>query len=83
LKVELYAYGSIVPNMVQFGRLFWAFGPSIKGFFTCCPLLSIDGTYLYEKYRGCLLIATIVDADGGLYLLAFVVIESESENSWR
>jgi len=69
--------------MVQFGRVFWAFGPSIKGFSACRPLLSIDGTHLYGKYRGCLLIVPGVDADGGLYPLAFAVAESESENSWR
>jgi len=79
LKVEHYVleYGSIVPNMVRFGRVFWAFEPSSKGFFACRPLLSIDGTHLYGKYRGCLLIATGVDADGGLYPLAFAVVESE------
>ena len=83
LKVEPYAleYDSIVPNMVRFGSVFWAFGPSIKDFSSCRPLLSIDNTHLYEKYRGFLLIATGVDTDSGLYPLAFTVVESEPENS--
>ena len=84
LKVEPYAleYGSIVLNIVRCGRVFWAFGPSIEGFSSCRELLSIDGTYLYEMYRGYLLIATEVDADGGFYPLTFVVVESELENFW-
>ena len=56
---------------------------SIEGFSLCRPLLSIDGTHLYGKYRDCLLIATRVDTDGELYPLAFVIVETESENSWR
>jgi len=34
LKVEPYALecGSIVSNLVQFSRVFWAFRPSIEGF---------------------------------------------------
>jgi len=41
---------------------------------------SIDGTYLYEKYKGCLLIATGVDADGELYPLAFAVVERKQNH---
>ena len=85
LKVEPYAleYGSIVPNIVWFGRIFWAFGTSIEGFPSYHLLLSIDDMHICEKYIGCLLIVTGVDADGGLYSLAFVFVKSESENSWR
>ena len=70
-------------RMVQFRRVFWAFGPSIEGFTYYRPILSIDDTHLYEKYKGCLLIATGVNADGGLYRLASAVVEGETESSWR
>jgi len=63
--------------MVRFSCVFWAFGSSIEGFSLCRPLISIDGTHLYEKYRGPLLIATRVDVDGGLYPLAFAIVESD------
>jgi len=68
-----YAY-----RIVQFCRVFWAFEPSIKSFQYCRPLLSIDSAHLYEKYKGCFLIFTRVDADGGLYALAFKAVEGET-----
>jgi len=43
---------------------------------------SINGTSVYEKYKGWL-IAIGVDANDGLYPLAFVVVESEPEDFWR
>jgi len=66
-------------RMVRFRRVFCAFGPSIEGFMYCRPIFSISGTHLYEKYKGCLLIVTGVDVDGGLYPLAYAVVEGETE----
>ncbi|XP_020254255.1 uncharacterized protein LOC109831336 [Asparagus officinalis] len=73
----------IAPGMERFTRVFWAFGPAIKGFTFCRPLLSIDGTHLYGKYKGVLLVATGVDANGGLFPLAFAVVEVEDTSSWK
>ncbi|RVW92837.1 Serine/threonine-protein phosphatase 7 long form-like [Vitis vinifera] len=54
-------YSKMVPrnntNEEIFQRVFWAFTPSIKGFAHCRPVLSIDGTHLYGKYKRTLLIA--------------------------
>ncbi|XP_020250107.1 uncharacterized protein LOC109827508 [Asparagus officinalis] len=66
----------------RFTGVFWAFGPCIEGFRYCRPLLSIDGTHLYGKYKGVLLVATGVDADGGLFPLAFVVVDVENTENW-
>ncbi|XP_075633715.1 uncharacterized protein LOC142606216 [Castanea sativa] len=41
-----------VPGCAIFERVFWAFGPSIEGFQHCRPVISIDGTFLYSKYKG-------------------------------
>jgi hypothetical protein len=38
-------------NKTIFGRAFWAFGASITGFQYYHPLISIDGTHLYGKYK--------------------------------
>jgi len=51
----------------------------LRAFFTITHL-SIDGTHSYEK--SCLLIATGVDVDSGLYPMAFTILESELEDSW-
>ncbi|KAG9450543.1 hypothetical protein H6P81_010508 [Aristolochia fimbriata] len=50
-------------NFVRFDRAFWVFGPAIHGFQFCRPFISVDGTHLYGKYTGCLLIATSFDGD--------------------
>ena len=49
-------FDSNMPNIEIFQCVFWSFKPSIEGFEHCCPVLSIDGTHLYGKYKGKLLI---------------------------
>ncbi|KAI0501638.1 hypothetical protein KFK09_016583 [Dendrobium nobile] len=66
----------------RFQRLFWAFGPSIIGWIFCRPVLCLDGTFLLGKYRGTLLTAIGMDANNGLYPLAFAIVESECNESW-
>lgn len=62
--------------------VFWAFGPCIEAFNRCWPIIQIDGTHLYEKYRGKLLIDTSVDSNGHLLPLAFAVVDEESVDTW-
>ena len=50
-------FDSNMPNTEIFQRLFWSFKPSIDGFEHYGPVLSMDGTHLYEKYKNTLLIA--------------------------
>ncbi|XP_074318952.1 uncharacterized protein LOC141655804 [Silene latifolia] len=71
-----------IPNCEQFDRVFWAFGPSIKGFPHCRPIITIDGTHLYGKYNGVLLIAMGVDANEQLYPLCFAIVDKERYNTW-
>ncbi|XP_065627551.1 uncharacterized protein LOC136066726 [Quercus suber] len=48
----------------------------------CGPVISIDETHLYGKYRGVLMIARATDADQKVLPLAFVVVDKESGLSW-
>ncbi|KAL6527328.1 hypothetical protein OROGR_016418 [Orobanche gracilis] len=59
--VEWCVLRSIDEEHVEFRRVFWAFSPSIKGFVHCRSVISIDGTHLYGKYKGKMLIAMGVD----------------------
>ncbi|XP_057548212.1 uncharacterized protein LOC130826660 [Amaranthus tricolor] len=78
------AMGSpIDPTRVMFQRIFRAFGPSIKGFPHYRPLICIDGTHLYGKYKGTLMIAVAIDVNSQLFPLAFAVVEGESNDTWR
>ena len=63
------------PNEEIFQCVFWAFAQSIKGFAHCQPILRIDGTHLYEKYKGTLLIAMGCDGHNKLFPLSFVITE--------
>ncbi|XP_056697929.1 uncharacterized protein [Spinacia oleracea] len=70
------------PNYEIFQRVFWAFGPSIQGFQHCRPIITIDGTHLYGKYKGTLLIVMSVDANNQIFPLAFAIVEGENGESW-
>lgn len=67
----------------RFQRLFVSFNASINGFLNgCLPIVSIGGIQLKSKYLGTLLSATSFDADGGLFPIAFGVIDVENDESW-
>ena len=63
---------------MRFICVFWTFRPSIEGFKHCKPIIQIDGTFLYGKYMGKLLIATSIDANGHIFPLVFATVEEES-----
>ncbi|XP_025697392.1 uncharacterized protein [Arachis hypogaea] len=42
-------------------RVFWSFNSCIRAFRHCKPLVQVDGTHLYEKYKGTLLVAVAQD----------------------
>ena len=44
--------------------------------------MSIDGTHLYEKYKGTLKIAMGCDENNQLFPLAFSIIEGENFDRW-
>ncbi|XP_057746139.1 uncharacterized protein LOC130965389 [Arachis stenosperma] len=57
--------------------LFWTFPPCIEAFRHCKPLVSIDGTHLYGKYGGTLLIAIAQDGNSNILPVAFALVEGE------
>ena len=71
-----------MPNTEVFQHVFWSFKPSIEGFQHCRPLMSIDGTHLYGKYKGKLLIAMRCDGNNQLFPLALAITEGENTDSW-
>ena len=71
-----------MPGCAIFERVFWDFSPSIEGFQHCRPVISIDGTFLYGKYRGTLLIALTWDSNNRLFPLAFAIVEKETDDNW-
>jgi hypothetical protein len=65
-----------------FFRAFWCFPQCVEAFRHCCPVFSIDDTFLIGKYRGTLLIAISCDTNNKLVSLAFALVERENNDSW-
>ena len=72
-----------MPNTEIFQRVFWSFKPSIERFEHCRPVMSIDGTHLYEKYKDTLLIAMGCHRNNQLFPLAFAITKGNNIGSWR
>jgi len=69
-------------NVALFHRVFWSFKSCIDAFDYLKPLIQIDGTFLYGKYRGTLLITTSQDGDRHVVPLAFAIDEGETTEAW-
>uniref|UniRef100_A0A1J3EYW1 SWIM-type domain-containing protein n=2 Tax=Noccaea caerulescens TaxID=107243 RepID=A0A1J3EYW1_NOCCA len=68
----------------SFRYLFIAFGQSIRGFYKAIRrVIVVDGTFLKNKYKGTLLVATALDGNFNLYPIAFGVVDSENDLSWE
>ncbi|XP_057747909.1 uncharacterized protein LOC130967104 [Arachis stenosperma] len=65
--------GQVDESQAYFHRLFWTFPPCIEAFRHCKPLVSIDGTHLYGKYGGTLLIAIAQDGNSNILPVALHV----------
>ncbi|XP_008229245.1 PREDICTED: uncharacterized protein LOC103328620 [Prunus mume] len=71
-------------NNNHFMYFFMSLGPCIRGFRTVIRLvISLDGTFLKDKYRGTLFVATCKDGNNLTYLVAFEVGDSENDASWN
>ncbi|XP_025670451.1 uncharacterized protein [Arachis hypogaea] len=74
--------GQLDESQAYFHRLFWTFPPCIEAFRHCKPLVSIDGTHLYGKYGGTLLVAIARDGNSNILPVAFALVEGENAESW-
>ncbi|XP_057734883.1 uncharacterized protein LOC130950414 [Arachis stenosperma] len=54
----------------------------LMAFKHCKPFVSVDGTHLYGKYSGVLLIAVAQDGNNNILPIAFAIVESKSTESW-
>ena len=70
------------PGEVHLQYLFWAFKPCIEGFRYCPPVICIDGTHLYGKYKRKLLVAVGCTFGGNLLPLAFALVDEETTDAW-
>ncbi|XP_070013232.1 uncharacterized protein [Nicotiana sylvestris] len=62
---------------------FVALCTSISGWQHCRPVIVVDGTFLKSAYRGIMLTASTMDAAGTILPLAYAVVDSENDESWK
>ncbi|XP_050205775.1 uncharacterized protein LOC126655583 [Mercurialis annua] len=67
----------------RFKYVFMALDASRKGWIYCRPVIVVDGTFLKSNYGGTLLTASTQDGNGKIFPLAFCVVDSENNESWK
>ena len=51
-------------------------------FLSCRTVITIDGTFLYDKYKQKLLIAVVMDRANHIVPLAYALVDEEASDSW-
>ncbi|XP_025661251.1 uncharacterized protein [Arachis hypogaea] len=64
-------------------RVFWSYYPCLRAFRHCKPIVQVDGTHLYGKYKGCLLVAVSQDGNNNIVPIAFAIVEGETSDAWH
>ncbi|XP_016172625.1 uncharacterized protein LOC107615014 [Arachis ipaensis] len=78
-----YQGDDLVPNIRVLNRVFWSYYPCIRAFRHCKPIVQVDGTHLYGKYKGCLLVAVSQDGNNNIVPIAFAIVEGETFEAWH
>ncbi|XP_016178839.1 uncharacterized protein LOC107621324 [Arachis ipaensis] len=63
--------------------VFWSFNPCIRAFRHCKPLVQVDSTHLYGKYKGTLLVVVAHDGNQNIVPIAFALVEGETADTWH
>ncbi|XP_031101908.1 uncharacterized protein LOC116005810 [Ipomoea triloba] len=69
-------------NAFRFKYAFRAFKAAIDGFKYCLPVITIDGTHLYGKYGGHLLLAVSMNGNKEIFPIVYSIVDGETEDSW-
>ncbi|RYR43636.1 hypothetical protein Ahy_A08g040046 isoform G [Arachis hypogaea] len=67
---------------VSYKKVFWSFPSCVEAFKHCKPLVSVDGTHLYGKYTGTLLMGIAQDGNNNILSIAFALVERENTDAW-
>ncbi|RYQ98731.1 hypothetical protein Ahy_B07g086492 [Arachis hypogaea] len=73
--------GSEEADSVRILHRVWSFNSCIRTFRHCKLLVQVDGTHLYKKYKGTLLVAVAQDRNQNIVPIAFVLVEGETADA--
>ncbi|XP_016169132.2 uncharacterized protein LOC107611751 [Arachis ipaensis] len=80
--MDAYQGDDLVPDIRVLHRVFWSYYPCIRAFRHCKPVVQVDETHLYGKYKGCLLVAVSQDGNNNIVPIAFAIVEGETSDAW-
>ncbi|RYQ85780.1 hypothetical protein Ahy_B10g105384 [Arachis hypogaea] len=78
-----YQGDDLVGDIRVLHRVFWSYYPCIRAFRHCKQIVQVDGTHLYGKYKGCLLVAVSQDGNNNIVPIAFAIVEGETSDAWH
>ncbi|XP_020967726.1 uncharacterized protein LOC107616306 [Arachis ipaensis] len=78
-----YQGDELVGDIQVLHRVFWSYYPYIRAFRHCKPIVQVDGTHLYGKYKSCLLVAVSQDGNNNIVPIAFAIVEGETSDAWH
>ncbi|XP_016195722.1 uncharacterized protein LOC107636744 [Arachis ipaensis] len=55
----------------------------VQAFRHCKPLVQVDSTHLYRKYKGALLVAVAQDGNENIVPIVFAIVEGETADAWK
>ncbi|GJR86988.1 RNA-directed DNA polymerase, eukaryota [Tanacetum coccineum] len=83
VKIDVYRAHNPHDNVRRFKRIYVCLGALKDGFRASGrQLLGLDGAFMKGNYPGQLLTVVSVDANNGIYHVAYGIVESESKESW-
>ncbi|XP_025673420.1 uncharacterized protein [Arachis hypogaea] len=80
---KIFEGDDLVTDFRVLHRVFWSYYPCIRAFRHCKPVVQVDGTHLYGKYKGCLLVAVSQDGNNNIVPITFAIVEGETSNAWH
>ncbi|RYQ80376.1 hypothetical protein Ahy_Scaffold1g106832 isoform C [Arachis hypogaea] len=83
IKLPVYRESEEIQGVRVLHRVFWSFYPCIVAFKHYKPLVQVDGTHLYGKYKGALLVAVAQDGNKNIVPIAFAIVEGETADAWE
>ncbi|QHN92510.1 uncharacterized protein DS421_17g584370 [Arachis hypogaea] len=78
-----YQGDDLVPDIRVLHLVFRSYCPYIRAFRHCKPIVQVDRTHLYGKYKGCLLVAVSQDGNNNIVPIAFAIVEGETSDAWH
>nr|GEU33710.1 hypothetical protein [Tanacetum cinerariifolium] len=83
VKIDVYGKEDPEKTTRMFKRIYVCLGALKRGFKEGGrELLGLDGAFIRGKYPGQMFTAVGVDANNGIYLVAYGIVESENQYSW-